>query len=410
MTKPELILPAGSPGKLQYALAYGADAVYAGSPDTSLRAHFNEFDTDSLCDSIAYTHARGKRIYVALNLFAHETDLLRVEHTIRTVAAACPDAFIVSDPGVLRMVRRFAIDVPIHLSTQANTTNSESVKFWSDQGVERIILARELRFEEVESICAGARDVEIELFIHGAMCVSYSGRCLLSSFLAGRDPNRGDCAAPCRWRYHLVEKTRPGELLSISEDRKGTYILNSKDLCLIDSLKTLARMPIAGYKVEGRTKNLFYVSLAARAYRLAIDAVFDEGKSAPPDEALLLLSLLDSHGYTRGFLFENGEQMQAYREKEGSRQSVLGIVEEAGDRELVFRAKNPLSEGDAVLGINPGGCIRFRVLELYEEGNRVQRAYGSKRQQVRAVIDRPLHGEGWRFGILARSDDRGPAG
>ncbi len=400
--KPELILPAGSPEKMKYAFAYGADAVYAGLAETSLRARFNEFDLGSLKEAVLYAKKINKLIYITVNLFAHNEDLPAVDRTVRELSEVGPDAFIISDPGVLRAVSRIAPHVPLHLSTQANTTNSESVMFWKDYGVRRIILARELAFREVEEICGKTSGVELEIFIHGAMCVSYSGRCLLSNFLTGRDANRGECAGTCRWRYYLVEETRKKEPFETVEDLHGTYILNSRDLCLLEKLPTLKSLPLHGFKVEGRTKNLFYVALAARAYRLALDAVYDNGAAAPPDEELGLLKFTDSHGYTNGFMFDNGESMQLYRDREGSKQNILGLIDGVSGNEIIIRAKNPFSEGDTVLGIAPKESVRLKILELYENGTRIPRAFGAKQQLVRAVTDRSLAGDEWKYGIIAR--------
>jgi len=400
--KPELILPAGSPEKMKYAFAYGADAVYAGLSESSLRARFNEFDVKSLKEAVLYAKKLKKLIYIAVNLFAHNEDLPAVDRTVRELSEVGPDAFIVSDPGVLRAVRRIARHIPVHLSTQANTTNSESVMFWKDLGVGRVILARELTFQETEEICGKTSGVELETFIHGAMCVSYSGRCLLSNFLTGRDANRGECAGTCRWRYYLVEETRNKELFETGEDLHGTYILNSRDLCLLEKLPKLKALPLHGFKVEGRTKNLFYVALVAKAYRLALDAIYDDGAAAPPDEALGLLQFTDSHGYTNGFMFDNPEPKQLYRDREGNKQNILGLIDGTSGNEIIIRAKNPVSEGDTVLGISPRECVRFRILELYENGERIPRAFGAKQQWVRAVTDRPFTGEEWSFGIIAK--------
>ena len=403
--KPELILPAGSPEKMKYAFAYGADAVYAGLSESSLRARFNEFDVKSLKEAVLYAKKLKKLIYIAVNLFAHNEDLPAVDRTVRELSEVGPDAFIVSDPGVLRAARRSARHIPVHLSTQANTTNSESVMFWKDFGVGRIILARELTFQETEEICGKTSGVELEIFIHGAMCVSYSGRCLLSNFLTGRDANRGECAGTCRWPYYLVEETRNKELFETGEDLHGTYILNSRDLCLLEKLPKLKPLPLHGFKVEGRTKNLFYVALVAKAYRLALDAVYDDGAAAPPDEALELLEFTDSHGYTNGFMFDNPEPKQLYRDREGSKQNILGLIDGTSGNEIIIRAKNPVSEGDTVLGISPREYVRFRILELYENGERIPRAFGAKQQRVRAVTDRPFTGDEWSFGIIAKPDD-----
>ena len=403
---PELILPAGSFEKLKYAFAYGADAVYAGPADSSLRANMNDFNIDNLKSAIIYTHDIGKKIYVALNLFAHEEDLERVKIYAEELAEYEPDAFIVSDPGIFRILKNdLKIEIPIHLSTQMNTTNSESIKFWADLGIKRIILARELTFEELTSITTKVRtDVELEIFVHGAMCVSYSGRCLLSNFLSGRDSNRGECNQPCRWRYYLVEETRPGQRFEIVEDKKGTYILNSKDLCLIDKLKELSNLDIDGYKIEGRTKNVFYLSLVALSYRKAIDKLYEIDHSDLNFDYFDLINLTDNHGFTHGFMFnDNGGIKQNIDERNYKKQNVLGYVKDIDDKGLLIKVKNPMKLGDTVLGINPDGIEPLTITEIIDiENNRLTEAYGSKGDVVIVRFDKELSSSNWNYGIVSK--------
>jgi putative protease len=402
MIKPELILPAGNPEKAMYALAYGADAVYAGLPGLSLRTKYIDFTERSLAETIERVHEEGRRFYVALNTYAHEPDLEAVRAFLVSVIPHRPDAFIVSDPGILRIIREMGIDTPLHLSTQASTTNSEALRFWRDQGVTRVILARELGFNELEKMCERSDGTELEIFVHGAMCVSYSGRCLLSNFLTGRNANRGGCAGSCRWRYSLVEETREGERFEIEEDPRGTYILNSKDLCLLSEIAALQSLPIHGYKVEGRTKNLFYVSLVARAYREVIDGVFDRREEAVPPRARWLVDLTDNHGFTTGFLFPEEGIMQNVHEGALRKQRVVGLIKEYGDREIRVSVKNPLTVGDTVVGIAPDEIRRIRILGMREKGSILKTAFGARKQEVVAEIDEPIAGSGWRWGILAK--------
>ncbi len=402
--KPELISPAGNFEKLKYAYAYGADAVYAGPPSLSLRARLNEFDLPTLKDAIHYSHRIGKKIYITLNLFAHEEDLKELEKTVKELADLKPDAFIVSDPGVLRIVERLTKgEVPLHLSTQSNTTNSESVLFWRDMGVKRVILARELSYKEIESILKKVSNIETEIFIHGAMCVSYSGRCLLSNFLTGRDSNRGNCSQPCRWKYYLVEETRVDQLYTIVEEERGTYILNSKDLCLIDRLEQLKKLHIDGYKIEGRTKNLFYTSIVSYAYRNAIDLIYGLSSSYKLNDLIDLINLTDNHGFTYGFMFENSGIRQNIDQRDYRKQSVLGYVVDSYKNELVVKVKNPVSKGEEVLGINPGCIKRLKVVEIKDrDGNCIDTAYGSKGDVVVVKFEEDINADDWEFGIISR--------
>lgn len=402
MIKPELILPAGNREKASYALAYGADAVYAGLPGLSLRTKYISFDELSLGQAIDEAHSLGKRFYVACNLFAHEGDLNRVDRFLDVMEEYKPDALIVSDPGIIRIIRKHKINIPLHLSTQANTTNSQALQYWREEGVERVILARELRYEELVRMCQESGGIELEIFIHGAMCVSYSGRCLLSSFLTGRDANRGACAGTCRWRYALVEETREVERFEIEEDARGSYILNSKDLCLLRRVPELKNLPIHGYKVEGRTKNLLYVALIARAYRRVIDDVFIDGSSVIDPEAVRLIGLTDSHGFTEGFLFPDSEPMQSYDRGAERSQQVLGFIRECADREIRISVKNPLSVGDEAIAISPEAMLPITIVELRMHGKSIDRAYGAMGHEVRALIDKNLAGLLWRYGILVK--------
>jgi len=402
MIKPELILPAGNLEKASYAMAYGADAVYAGLPGLSLRTKYISFDELTLGKAIEEAHSLGKRFYIACNLFAHEADLSRLQRFLDVMEEYGPDALIVSDPGVIRIIRKRKNNIPLHLSTQANATNSQAIQFWREEGIERVILARELSLGELESMCLKSEGIELEIFIHGAMCVSYSGRCLLSTFLTGRDANRGACAGTCRWRYALVEENRQDERFEIEEDGRGTYILNSKDLCLLQKIPELASLPIHAYKVEGRTKNLLYVAMIARAYRQVIDDVFDSRSKSVDPEASRLVGLTDSHGFTRGFLFPESEIMQSYDRGAKRSQQVLGFIREYADRELAVSVKNPLSVGDKVVAISPEAVVPVRIVELRMNGESIEQAYGAMGHEVTALIEGSLPGTTWQYGILVK--------
>ena len=278
----ELLAPAGSFEKLKYALEFRADAVYAGLPDFSLRARINKFDKKQIIEAIRYTHNRDKKIYVTINIFAHNQHLDILKKHLLIYKKDLPDAFIVSDIGVVEIIKKILPNAKIHLSTQANTTNWQTAKFWQKQGVERIILARELTIKEIKEIHKKVPKLELEYFVHGAMCLSYSGRCLLSSWQTGRNSNLGDCAQNCRWKYHLMEEKRPNEYIPTEQDEHGTYLLNSKDLCLIEYLDELKNAGITSFKIEGRAKSVYYLAQVIKAYRAALD-IDTNANTAKPD-------------------------------------------------------------------------------------------------------------------------------
>ena len=277
-SKPELLSPGGSLEKLRIAFLYGADAVYASGKDFGLRGFAHNLDTEELAEASLIAHRLDKKIYIAVNIFMRQPDLKKIPPYLEYLQDLKVDALIISDPGVLLLARKYAPEIPIHLSTQANTTNSSSVEFWHEQGVRRINLARELSFREMAEIC-GKSKAEIEIFVHGAMCMSYSGRCLMSAFLnpprsrtsVNRSANSGFCTQPCRWSWGLVEEKRPGEFFPVQQDSRGTYVFNSKDLCLLEEIGALARLGIDSFKIEGRMKGPLYVASVTRAYRQAID-------------------------------------------------------------------------------------------------------------------------------------------
>lgn len=277
MKKPELLSPAGSLSKLKTAVLYGADAVYAGGEEYSLRAAAENFTLAELTRGVEFAHSHGARVYVACNTVPHEEELARFPDYVKELRDMGADAVIVSDPGLFMLAREHAPGLAIHLSTQANTMNSQACCFWHRQGVSRIVLARELSLSEISDMRRSLPgSLELEAFVHGAMCVSYSGRCLLSSAMTGRDANRGDCAQPCRWRYALMEEKRPGQYFPVSQTAAGTFILNSKDLCMIEHLPALIAAGINSLKLEGRVKSEYYVACVTGAYRSAIDDCFED--------------------------------------------------------------------------------------------------------------------------------------
>ena len=304
LNKYELLAPAGSFEKLKYALELGADAVYAGLPDFSLRARINKFDEKNISEAISYTHSKNRKIYITINIFAHNHHLDNLKKHLRTLRKNPPDALVVSDVGVVEVVKNILPDVNIHLSTQANTTNSEAAKFWFKQGIKRIVLAREVTLEEIKEIHQKVPKLELEYFVHGAMCMAYSGRCFLSFWQTGRSSNLGDCAQNCRWKYQLVEEKRPNEYMPIKQDNHGTYFLNSKDLCLIEYLDELKNAGITSFKIEGRAKSVYYLAQVVKIYKTALNIkTNDKNKKLKIKKLKSDLKKLVNRTFTTGFLF-----------------------------------------------------------------------------------------------------------
>lgn len=275
--KVELLAPAGDLDKLKMAILYGADAVYLGGEAFGLRKSSKNFSLEDIKSGVEYAHERGKRIYITLNIVPHDDDLEGLEEYIKYLYDINVDAVIVSDPGMFSIVKRTVPDLQIHISTQASVTNYETIMFWYSLGVRRIVLARELSFEEIKAITSKIpEDLEIEAFVHGSMCMSYSGRCLMSNYMTDRDANRGDCSQPCRYKYHVVEEKRPGEYFPIVENDEGSFIFNSKDLCMIEHIEKLVESGINSFKIEGRVKSSYYLATVIRAYRIAIDEYLND--------------------------------------------------------------------------------------------------------------------------------------
>ena len=310
MKKPELLMPAGNIEKLKYAIKYGADAVYLGVVDFSLRAmRKGELITlENLKTAIDTARSMGAKSYLTLNIFAFNNDIKALEGAMERIVESNPDALIISDPGIMRLAQKYMPKTPLHVSTQANILNYEAVKFWQDMGATRCILARELPIKDVAEIKNRVPDMELECFIHGAQCVSFSGRCLLSDYMTNgeRKANSGNCSQPCRWSYKLLEETRPNEYQEIVQDDKGTHILSTKDLCLVKHLREMIDAGIDSFKVEGRTKSLYYVSATAKAYREAIDAVMTN-PYADMEPYFQELLKVGNRGYTTGFYLGDGE-------------------------------------------------------------------------------------------------------
>ena len=308
----EVLAPAGDREKLIYAIAYGADAVYTAGKQFGLRAKAGNLDHQQLKEATDYSHQLGRKIYITVNIFAHNEDISELPPYIDYLREIAVDAVIVSDPGVLSIVREVAPDLPIHLSTQANTTSWKSAEFWAKQGIRRIILARELTFPEIKEIVKAVPELEFEIFIHGAMCISYSGRCLLSSFLNNRSANKGLCTQPCRWKFQLLEESRPNQYFPIEEDARGTYILNSRDLCLYEHLEEILSSGITSLKIEGRMKSVYYVANTTRVYKTTLKLLKEGIK--PPSWLREELDKISHRQYTTGFFSGSSSLTTQYYE------------------------------------------------------------------------------------------------
>ncbi|MEW6595278.1 MAG: U32 family peptidase [Thermodesulfobacteriota bacterium] len=392
---PELLAPAGTPEKLQIAVRYGADAVYLGGTRYSLRAHAGNFEDEALATAVRYAHKHRVKVYVTVNAFAHNADLAGLPAYLLTLREAGADALIIADPGVLAVARRTVPELPIHLSTQANVTNRESVSFWVSQGVKRLNLARELSLAEIREIRA-ATGAELEIFTHGALCISYSGRCLLSLYLTGRDANQGDCAHPCRYRYRLEEEKRPGQFFPVEEDDRGTYLFSAKDLCLLHRLPDLIAAGADSLKLEGRMKSVYYVGAIVRLYRAALDHWQEHGLPVPGEGGLLPpafdeeLQKIGSRGYTENFLDEPPGRGEMLYEGAMVRADYApaGIVREGG-KEPLIETRNPITIGETVEYLGPGLVnLPGRILSITDQqGAALDRA--NPNQLVRLTLDPP---------------------
>lgn len=373
MKNVELLMPAGNLEKLEYAIRYGANAVYLGVVDFSLRAmRKGELITlENLKDAVNLAHSLGAKAYVTLNIFAFNNDIKQLESCIDRFQDANPDAIILSDFGVFNLVRKHMPNTPIHISTQTNTLNYESVKFWRDLGASRVILARELPIKDIAEIRKNVPDVELESFIHGAQCVSFSGRCLLSDYFTNgeRKANHGNCSQPCRWSYKLVEETRPGQYYEIHQDEKGSHILSPKDLCLVEHLSELIDAGVDSLKVEGRTKSLYYVSSVAKTYRQAIDECL-KNPSADLHKYFIELKKVGNRGYTTGFaLGENKPDSYSYDISKGLAGADF-LFEFKGvekDGTYLVKVKNKVLLNDEVEIITPTEQFTTKVVEIKTE-------------------------------------------
>lgn len=358
MSSLELLAPAGDLEKLKIAVLYGADAVYLGGQQFSLRAGAGNFDRKELLEGINFAHKNHVKVYVAINIYAHNEDLDSLPEYLDFLAQAGADGVIASDPGIIDTVKRMQPCLPIHLSTQANTTNWASAAFWRRIGLQRVVLARELSLQEIKGISRKV-NIELEAFVHGAMCMSYSGRCLLSNYLTGRDANSGDCAQSCRWRYHLVEEKRPGQYFPVEEDARGTYFMSSKDLCLLEYIPDLVQAGVTSFKIEGRMKSIHYLATIVKIYRQAINAYLsnpEEFRAKP--QWLDEITKVSHREYTTGFLLGDGGRTATVEPGQSSytrRASFVGLVL-SGERQegrILVEQRNNFKTGDLLEVLTP---------------------------------------------------------
>ena len=397
MRRTELLVPAGSLEVFRVAVLYGADAVYIGGEAFGLRAKAKNFSFEDMKEAVKFAHERGVRVYVTANILAHNDDLDEVESYFKELGEVGVDALIISDPGVFMIAKRVLPNMELHVSTQANNTNYGTYRFWHDLGAKRVVAARELSLKELKRIRAEIPDeMEIEAFVHGAMCISYSGRCLLSTFLTGRDANQGACTHPCRWKYSLMEETRPGEYFPVEETERGTFIFNSKDLCMIEHIPELVEAGIDSFKIEGRMKTALYVATVARTYRKALD---DYAKGREVYEANLPwyreeIAKCTYREYTTGFFFgKPGADAQIYDSNTYVKNyTYLGLIgEDVRDGLYPFEQRNKFSVGDVIEIMKPNGeNVEVTVRRLVDEdGNDVESAPHPK-QKLWIDVDAPL--------------------
>ncbi len=358
MNKPELLAPAGNMEKLKVAFIYGADAVYIGGSAYGLRAFAGNFSNDEIIEAARYAHKLNKKIYVTVNIFPHNNDFEGLDEYLKFLYDSKVDGIILSDPGVFMTAKKVVSKMEIHISTQVNNVNYKSAMFWHELGAKRIVLGRELTLEEIKEIRENTPDsLELEAFIHGAMCISYSGRCLLSNYMTGRDSNRGECAHPCRYKYYIMEEKRPGQYMPIYEDDRGTYIMNSKDLCMIEHIPDVCEAGVTSLKIEGRMKSAFYVASVVKAYRQAIDEYIQHGKESKFNPKWLKdLNRASHRQFSTGFYYNNPGQV--YENSDYIRDyDIVGIVKDYDpiNKIATIEQRNKLYKGDSVEIMSPKG-------------------------------------------------------
>jgi putative protease len=387
--KPELLIPASSLEVLKTAVNYGADAVYIGGEAFSLRAKARNFSKEDMIAGVKYAHDHGVHVHVTANILAHNYDLKGAEEYFHELKEIGPDALIIADPGMFMMARRICPEIEIHVSTQANNTNYETYKFWYNLGAKRVVAARELSLAEIKEIRANIPDdLEIESFIHGAMCISYSGRCLLSNYFTGRDANHGACTHPCRWKYAVVEESRPGEYLPVYENERGTFIFNSKDLCMIEHIPELIDAGINSFKIEGRMKTALYVATVARTYRKAIDDYLESEEKYRANMPWYQdeIARCTYRQFTTGFYFgKPSDESQIYDSNTYVNEyTYLGIVDSINDKGLArLEQRNKFSVGETIEIMKPDGRdIETLVKAIYAEDGTQQKSAPHPQQLI----------------------------
>lgn len=394
MEKIELLAPAGDLEKLKMAITYGADAVYLGGESFGLRKASKNFSIDQIKEGIEFAHERGKKVYITLNIVPHDKDMEGLEEYLQDLERIKADAVIVSDPGIFSVVKRTVPNMDIHISTQASVTNYETIMFWYNLGVRRVVLARELSFEEIENLTKKLpEDLELEAFVHGAMCMSYSGRCLISNYMTGRDANRGDCAHPCRYKYSLVEERRPGQYFPVFEDEEGTFIMNSKDLCMVEYIPELMKSGIKSFKIEGRVKSSYYVATVLRVYRMLIDRYYENPKNFKFDEKWLREITKASHrDFTTGFyLGKPDSEAQVYDTSSYIRgYDFVGLVLDYDEKTRIatVEQRNRIFVGDKVEVFGPNKEYFTQVIEkMWDENDEEINVAPHAQQKIKILMD-----------------------
>lgn len=394
MKKPELLVPASSLEVLKTAVRYGADAVYIGGEVFGLRAKAKNFSLEEMKEGVEFAHRYNVKVYVTANILAHNSDIEPVKAYFNDLKKVKPDALIIADPAIFTIAKEMLPDMELHISTQANNTNYGTYNFWHSLGAKRVVSARELSISEIKDIRNHIPDdLEIETFVHGAMCISYSGRCLLSSFMAGRDANKGACTHPCRWKYAVVEESRPGQYMPVEENERGTYIFNSKDLCMIDHIPELVDAGIDSFKIEGRMKTALYVATVARTYRMAIDDYFENPKKYEENipKYKTLISQCTYRQYTTGFFFgKPDETTQIYDCNVYERDYVyLGISgEPLEDRSFVIEQKNKFCVGDKIEIMKADGRdIEANVISITDQDGVAMESCPHPKQIITIKLD-----------------------
>lgn len=376
MLKPELIVPGGSPEKMDFAFEYGADTVYMGLTGFSMRSRVNDFDKEKLKESIDKAHKLGKKVYVTVNIYPHNSKIDVFRQHIKYLSEIKPDALIVANPGVFSLIKEEYPDAKIHISVQANSVNYKDVEFWHKLGAKRVVLPRELSLNEIKEIHEKVPEMELEAFVHGAICVAYSGRCLMSQYMTNRDANQGICAQSCRWKYtaYLEEEKRPGEFMPIEEDEHGTYLFNSRDICALPYLKELADAGVVGFKVEGRSKSIYYLSTVTNVYRRAIDAMI-EGREYDSNLMTELLKTAN-RGYSPGFLTGTFTNNDIHYEKNEPKQThkFIGVVR---DHKGLVEVRNKIEKGAEVEVFTPTETFEAKIEGIFDkDGESLDSAHG----------------------------------